>query len=76
MMLIGGSWSELSNRLIDEASSSVARVVLSLFPGRSKRDIELLVSQFGGKPRGEQKVATFSIEYFGQYVCGDIFLIP
>ena len=52
MMLIGGSRSELSNRPIDETSPSMTRVALSTFLGRSKRDNELSVSEFGGKPRG------------------------
>ncbi|CAI9266348.1 unnamed protein product [Lactuca saligna] len=45
-----GSWSELSNRTIDETLPSVTRVALSPFPGRSKRDNELLVLEFG-EPR-------------------------
>ena len=52
MMLIGGSRSELSNRPIDETSPSVTRVALSPFPRRSKRDNEIPVLEFGGKPRG------------------------
>ena len=52
MMLIGGSQSELTNRLKDEVSSSVARVALSQFPRRSKRDDELPVFRVWGKPRG------------------------
>ena len=59
MVLYGGLWSELSNRPIVEMSLSVARVVLFSFPVRSRRDIELPVSELGGKPCGVAWVAIF-----------------
>ena len=52
MMLRGGLRSEMSNRPIVEMSIFVTRVTLFSFPMRSKRDNELPVFEFGGKPCG------------------------
>ena len=59
MVLYGELRSELSNWPILEMSLFVTRVVLFLFLVRSRRDIELPVSELGGKPCGVALVAIF-----------------
>ena len=76
MMLIGGSRSNLSHRLMNETSPSVARVALFSFSGRSEGDIEFPVSEFGGKPHGGSIGGDLSIRVCGQFVCCEIFLVP
>ena len=58
-MLYGGLWSELSSRPTAEMPLFVTRFVL--FSVRSGRDIELQVSELGGKPCGVALVVIFHL---------------
>ena len=59
MVPCGGLWFEMSFRPILEMSLPVTRVVLFPFYARSRRDIELPVSELGGKPYGVALVTIF-----------------
>ena len=75
MVLYGGLQYELNDEPIVEMSLSVTRVALFPFPVRSRRDIELPIFDFVGKPHRVAYGCDLFTRVFGQYLCYELFLI-